>query len=214
MDSRPVTLSHLDTHVPSSGAPGRVDNGFSWTGTCSGAPQQLMACLRWSVLRCRVLGPIQVERSGAPFRVLPRRQRALLARLILARGRAVGFDVLADSVWGDEEGPADVRGALYTLASRLRGALGDGVVTEAAGYALRLPRNAVDAWEFEDGLRMARAADGPAALHCYDRVLACWRGRAYDEFADGFAADESARLEDLRSAAARERLTLLGRSAP
>jgi DNA-binding SARP family transcriptional activator len=133
----------------------------------------------------------------------------MLARLILARGRVVEFDALARSVWGDEGGPADVRPALYTLASRLRGALGAGLVTELDGYALRVPGSAVDAWEFEAGLRAARAATGPVALSAYDRLLSWWRGRAFDEFADGFAAAESARLEALRSAATDERLSLL-----
>ncbi|MFG1922402.1 winged helix-turn-helix domain-containing protein [Cryptosporangium sp. NPDC048952] len=158
--------------------------------------------------RCRVLGPIEVVRAGSPPRALPRRQRALLVCLILARGRVVEYDELASSVWGDEEGPADVRPALYTLASRLRGALGQGLITESHGYALRLPGSAVDAWEFEDGLRAARAATGQAALAAYDRVLAWWRGRAFDEFADGFAAAESARLEALREAATTERAAL------
>ena len=80
---------------------------------------------------------------------------------------------------------------------------------DPAGYVLRLPRNAVDAWEFEGGLRAARAATGPAAVDAYDRVLSWWRGRAFDEFADGFAAEESARLEELRVAATAERLALL-----
>jgi DNA-binding SARP family transcriptional activator len=155
-----------------------------------------------------VLGPVDVVRAGAPSGSVPRRQRALLARLLIARGRVVGFDALAECVWGDEDGPADVRGALYTLASRVRALLGEGLVTEPTGYALRLPGDAVDAWEFEDGLRAARAAGGPAALTGYDRVLAHWRGRAYDDFADGFAAAESARLEELRQAAVKERSAL------
>lgn len=156
-----------------------------------------------------MLGPIAVERTGSPSRTLPRRQRALLARLLLARGRVVGYDALVSCVWSGEDGPADVRGAVYTLASRLRSVVGDGLATEPTGYVLRLPRNAVDAWEFEDGLRAARVSTGPAALAGYDRVLAWWRGRAYDEFADGFAAAESARLEELRSAATDERRALL-----
>ncbi|WP_344650396.1 hypothetical protein [Cryptosporangium japonicum] len=156
-----------------------------------------------------MLGPIEVVREGSPPRALPRRQRALLARLILARGRVVEFDALARSVWGDAGGPADARPALYTLASRLRGAIGPGLVTEPDGYALRVPGSAVDAWEFEDGLRAARAATGPAALSAYDRLLSWWRGRAYDEFADTFAAAESARLEALHSAATEERRALL-----
>ena len=156
-----------------------------------------------------MLGPVDVLRAGASSGSLPRRQRALLARLIIARGRVVDFDALAACVWRDEEGPGDLRGALYTVVSRVRALLGDGLVTEPAGYALRLPGDAVDAWEFEDGLRAARAAGGRAALADYDRLLSHWRGRAYDEFADGFAAAESARLEELRRRAVRERLGLL-----
>ncbi|SHN43402.1 ATP-binding protein [Cryptosporangium aurantiacum] len=161
------------------------------------------------MLRCRVLGPLEIERPGTTPARLPRRQRALLTRLLLARGRVVTFDALADCVWGDEDGPADVRGALYTLASRVRAVLGNGLVTHSTGYSLALPSDAVDAWAFEDGLHAARAADGRVALERYERLLADWRGRAFDEFADGFAAAESVRLEELRRCAVAERIDLL-----
>ena len=69
-----------------------------------------------------------------------------------------------------------------------------------AGYALRLDRAAVDAWEFEAEVHGAAGLDDAAAAH--DRLsaaLARWRGAAFQEFGGLAWADlEASRLDELR----------------
>jgi DNA-binding SARP family transcriptional activator/tetratricopeptide (TPR) repeat protein len=67
------------------------------------------------------------DRELAPREVGTRKARLLLARLAAARGETLSVDTLADAVWGSEQphGPAE---NLATLVSRLRSALGAGVV--------------------------------------------------------------------------------------
>lgn len=133
----------------------------------------------------------------------------MLAALLLRAGRPVPADALVDAAWGDEL-PADPRPALQTVLSRLRGALGDGVLrTGPAGYLLDPAPGALDAVRFE-ALR-ARAAGAPAAQAAalLDEALAQWRGPAYAEFADrDFARPEAVRLDELRLATVEDRAEL------
>ncbi|GAA1555919.1 BTAD domain-containing putative transcriptional regulator [Kribbella lupini] len=84
------------------------------------------------------------------------RHRAVLARLIVARGRVVPVDVLVDDLWVAP--PAGAVSAVRTFVAALRRVLEPEraarakpqvLVTEGPGYALRLPPDAVDAWRFE-----------------------------------------------------------------
>jgi DNA-binding SARP family transcriptional activator len=73
------------------------------------------------------------------------RQRRFIATLVMHRGADVSSSRIAEFVWGDQQ-PNDPTGALYTLASRLRGALGDDAVltSTAAGYRLEVSASEVD----------------------------------------------------------------------
>jgi hypothetical protein len=72
------------------------------------------------------------------------------------------------------------------------------LVSAAPGYRLQLPREAVDAWRFEDLVARARTTGAPVGRRALlDEALACWSGPAYAEFADSaWAAPEVARLDD------------------
>jgi DNA-binding SARP family transcriptional activator/tetratricopeptide (TPR) repeat protein len=90
-------------------------------------------------LRIRLLGTFAVERDGV---VLPvsevgsRKARTVLKILAAHRGRAVSMDSLVASLWGDAS-PADAAANVATLVSRLRAALGPGVIDGSrAGYRL------------------------------------------------------------------------------
>src|SRR4051794_38821350 len=85
-----------------------------------------------------ILGPVVAFRNGEPLKLGGPMHRALLARLIVARGAVVSVDRLIDDL-------STTRGAIRTFVSDLRKALDrDLLVTEGAGYALRTER--VDAW--------------------------------------------------------------------
>ena len=98
------------------------------------------------------------------------------------------------------------------LASRLRSALGDGVVlSEGGGYALRPAAGSLDADRFEELSARGRAelarGEPLEAAATLRQALALWRGAALaDVSQERFAQPEIARLEDLRLACLGDRL--------
>jgi DNA-binding SARP family transcriptional activator len=160
------------------------------------------------VIAVRVLGPVEVAVDGAPADIGGLRQRCVLARLIAAQGRVVSADRLIEDLYSDEAPPRALA-AVQSYVSHLRRALEPGrrawapagvLVTSPPGYAIRLDRAAVDAWEFEDEVHRAAGLDDPAAAH--DRLsaaLAGWCGAAFQEFGGLAWADlEASRLDELR----------------
>ena len=174
----------------------------------------------------RVLGPLEVTVDGAPADVGGPRQRCVLARLIAAQGRVVSADRLVEDLYADEAPPRALA-AVQSYVSHLRRALEPGraarapagvLVTSPPGYAVRLGREAVDAWSFEDEAHQAAGLDDPAAVHSrLSAALASWRGAAFEEFGGLPWADlEASRLEELRLTAAETRADAalrLGRAA-
>ncbi|MEU6415451.1 BTAD domain-containing putative transcriptional regulator [Microbispora sp. NPDC046933] len=169
-----------------------------------------------------VLGPTEVRGPGGSAAALPPSVRALLARLALSCGRVVPVDGLTDALWGDEgdDLPADAANALQIRVSKLRRALAaaglgaDVLVTQAPGYRLAVPPDAVDAHVFERLLMGAReetaAGNVTAALGRLDEALRLWRGPALaDVGRTTWATTESARLEELRLGAVEDRIELL-----
>ena len=167
-----------------------------------------------SSLYVRVLGELTAARDGAVVDLGGRRQRAVLAALVIHRGQVVAAERLADCVWGDRA-PANVAGALQAYVSHLRRALQpeagarqrDGVIARAGGgYLLRLAPDAVDAWRFERAVDSATDLAPADAARVLDDALRLWRGSAYAEYAgEPWADAEVTRLGELR-AVARERL--------
>ncbi|MFI6673557.1 BTAD domain-containing putative transcriptional regulator [Kribbella sp. NPDC050470] len=144
-----------------------------------------------------VLGAVMAwDDDGQPVDLKGPRHRAVLARLIVARGRVVPATRLVDDLWLDP--PDGALSAVRTFVASLRRALEPDraprtparlLVTEGPGYALRT--DAVDAWRFE------KAAGG--TLPELQQALALWRGPAYADFADeDWAQAERARLTELR----------------
>src|SRR5205085_11898622 len=72
----------------------------------------------------RVLGPVEAVRSGQPLRLGGRRQRWLLALLLVEPGRAISSDRLIDELWQGKP-PRGAEGTLRVYVSRLRSALGE-----------------------------------------------------------------------------------------
>ncbi|MFD0538798.1 BTAD domain-containing putative transcriptional regulator [Actinomadura luteofluorescens] len=152
-----------------------------------------------------VLGPVTAwDGSGNAIALKGPRHRAVLARLVVARGRVVPVSRIVDDLWADP--PSDAVGAVRTFVAALRRVLEPDraprtpprlLVTEGPGYALRAGPDAVDAWRFE----RAVASDGPPAelAAALDEALGWWRGPAYAEFTDEpWARAEHSRLAELR----------------
>ena len=155
----------------------------------------------------KILGPFEVcSDSGGEVRLPGGRERTLLAVMVLRRGEVVSVDALVDALWG-EHPPTTAAKAVQGYVSHLRRLLepagADGMlVTQAPGYALRVPDGQVDARRFE--LLAARGwrsvdDDPAAALATFEDALELWRGPPLDEFAfSEFAQREIQRLEELR----------------
>ncbi|GAB4586781.1 BTAD domain-containing putative transcriptional regulator [Nocardia sp. IFM 10818] len=165
-----------------------------------------------------VLGAFGLTVGGAPAELGGTRQRAVLARLVAARGQLVPVDRLIADLWVDEAPPRAL-GGIQVFVSHLRRALEPGraprtpartLVTAPPGYALRLPAAAVDAWRFED-LITAESPGAPGErAAAYGAALGLWRGPAYAEFAElPWAATEAARLLELRGTAVERRAAAL-----
>lgn len=179
-------------------------------------------------VRFGVLGPLVAEDERGPVDLKGPRHRAVLARLLIARGRVVPVDRLVDDLW--EDPPDGAVGAIQTFVSALRRAVEPDrepraparlLVTAPPGYAVRAERDAVDAWRFEDAVTDCRdllaGHRAGAALARADEALGLWRGPAYAEFAEHpWARGEISRLEELRLLAVERRaaaLLDLGRAA-
>ncbi|MEV0236306.1 BTAD domain-containing putative transcriptional regulator [Nonomuraea sp. NPDC050786] len=180
------------------------------------------------IVRFGVLGPVRAELAGRAVGLGGLRQRAVLAVLLIARGRTVSAERITSQVW--EDSPPSSPTTLHAYISQLRRALEPErppgaparlLVREGMGYALRTDPSAVDAERFADlAVAGRRALDGGRpgpAVELLTEALELWRGPAYADFGGaGFAFTEAARLEDLRAAAYEDRLAAtvdLGRHA-
>lgn len=166
-------------------------------------------------VRLRVLGELDGTRDGVVVDLGGRRQRAVLAALVIARDQVVPDDRLAECVWGDDP-PANPAGALQAYVSHLRRRLEpeavarrrDGVLARAgAGYVLRLEPDAVDAWCFERAVDSAAGLAPAEAICTLDDALRLWRGPAYaDYLGEPWVEAEVLRLTELRAVARERRL--------
>jgi DNA-binding SARP family transcriptional activator/tetratricopeptide (TPR) repeat protein len=162
------------------------------------------------VLTVGVLGPLEVSVDGRPVRLTSGRLRTLLAMLAMAAGSPLPVDRLATALWGADM-PGHVRRVVQTYLGRLRVALGeDLIVTEPAGYRLRVDPEHVDALRFSRLLDSAAIAPDAATERArLDEALALWRGGPFDDVeSDLLARSEAPRLVERYLAAVERRADL------
>jgi DNA-binding SARP family transcriptional activator len=162
-----------------------------------------------------ILGPLEAREGGQSLRLGGRKQRAVLAFLLLHANEVVSRDRLIHELWG-ERPPETVQTVLQVYVSRLRKSLrsgnGDGViVTRAPGYLLRLAPEQLDRERFErlaaEGRRAAASGDAVSASEKLAEALALWRGPALADLTyEPFAQVEIAALEEARLACLEDRL--------
>ena len=150
----------------------------------------------------RILGPLEVWDRGRPIELPRRKQRALLAVLLLRAGEAVSTDRLIEALWG-EKPPRTARASLQNTVAQLRGALGPGVLaSDAGGYRLEVVPEQLDLGRFERLTAEARSGEGRQRAERFREALGLWRGPPLADLVyEPFAAHEAARLEELRTAA-------------
>lgn len=155
------------------------------------------------LMRIGLLGPLEVRAdSGELIELNGARVRALLTCLALAPGRVESQRSLIDALWAGDP-PGGAVNALQALVSRLRRALPAGVVeSHASGYRLAVPRDAVDAFRFEELAARGREALASApqqAAEWLEAALRLWRGPVLAEFAEPeFARADITRLTESR----------------
>ncbi|MBG0564565.1 AfsR/SARP family transcriptional regulator [Actinoplanes aureus] len=153
-------------------------------------------------IRFGVLGPVVAEdETGRPVDLKGPMHRAVLARLLVARGRVVLVSDLVDDLWVAP--PDGAVAAVRTFVAALRRGLEPDrpprapaalLITKGPGYALSPPPADVDAWRFEQVV-----LDPESTLAALTEALGQWRGPAYADFPDAaWARADRARLTELR----------------
>ncbi|WP_328519278.1 nSTAND1 domain-containing NTPase [Kribbella sp. NBC_00359] len=150
-----------------------------------------------------VLGPLTIEGEREQ---LGRRDRVVLAALVVHPGDVVSAEVLADVLWG-EQLPASWSKIVQGCVVRLRKILGSrSIETSPLGYKLTIPRDDIDTQRFEHTVvratNLLAAGDAERSALLLADALTLWRGKPLTDV-DGWdsARIESARLEELRQRA-------------
>jgi DNA-binding SARP family transcriptional activator/tetratricopeptide (TPR) repeat protein len=139
----------------------------------------------------RLLGAVEADRGGVPVGLGRRRERCLLALLLLEAGRPVRVHRLLDLLW-DGDAPPTARASLHTHVSRLRAKLdpdgtgGNGVrlLAKDNGYQAEVDPVRVDVHRFRALVDTARQLAEPAErAGSLRRALALWRGPALADVA-------------------------------
>jgi predicted ATPase/DNA-binding SARP family transcriptional activator len=153
-------------------------------------------------LEIRVLGGIELVRQDVTVPIGGPKPRLALAVLAAHRGSVVSTGRLSDELWGNNQ-PADPAAVLQSHLSRLRRLLRPEaeIVARPPGYVLNVPAEMIDAGRFELLCKRANVSSDPrATVDILERALACWRGRAFDEFVEHeWAVPEAVRLDELRA---------------
>ena len=137
----------------------------------------------------RLLGSMEVTIQGRPVRLGGKRQRAVLALLLLHANRRVSRDRLIEDVWNGRPPPEAIP-TLQSYVSRLRRLLGPDVQITAreGGYVITLPSATLDVDRFRDltdrGHVALRSAHYEEASRLLREALCLWRGEPLADLDD------------------------------
>lgn len=168
-------------------------------------------------MRFGVLGPITAwDGEGHQVAIPGAKVRALMALLLIHRGKVVSADKIADALWGAEP-PAKVEAVLRSKASQLRqvikragGDAGSMLRWESGGYRLEVDEEWTDAGRFEALVAHAGPeATRQSALELLASAEQLWRGDPFGEFRhERFAMAAAGELEETRLGAWERRVEL------
>jgi DNA-binding SARP family transcriptional activator len=162
-----------------------------------------------------VLGPVRARAGESEVAITARRERTLLAALLLQPNRVVPLDQLVDAIWPAKP-PRDPRGHVQGCVHRLRqllasaGIPGEVIVTGQGGYRAVLHPEQLDLLEFRRLVAEARAASGAGrpdqAAGRYHAALALWRGPALSDVDSHLVRQAAAALDEERLQVLEERI--------
>jgi predicted ATPase/DNA-binding SARP family transcriptional activator len=164
-------------------------------------------------MRFGILGGLDVaDEDGRELELGGRKQRSVLAILLLHANEVVSRDRLMEELWSGQP-PASAATSLHAHISRLRRALGEDrrIVTTGGGYLIRVADGELDRDRFErmveEGGTAISAGDWQLASGRLREALSLWRGPPLSDFRyDSFAQAEAARLEELHIGAVEQRI--------
>jgi DNA-binding SARP family transcriptional activator/tetratricopeptide (TPR) repeat protein len=179
------------------------------------------------MLRFEILGPVRCWNGATEIDVGSPGQRAVLAALLIRRGRPMSRNELVDALWADDP-PAGAANVVHKYVAGLRRALEPDRPNRApsrvvrsvqAGYQIRNEGDQLDLDLFDAHVAAARRLSGggaaQGALRELDAALALWQGPPLGGIRGAFVAVEGARLAELRLAIVDERAqTLLDLDRP
>ncbi|MCP5033947.1 MAG: AAA family ATPase, partial [Actinomycetia bacterium] len=176
-------------------------------------------------VRFGLLGPLEVTVDGRPIEIGTRKERQLLAMLLVDANTVVPTDRLIDGLWAGVP-PAKPSASLRAYVSNIRRALGssgvdgrDLLITDSGGYAIRADYEQLDSARFERLVRddATSTPDRESEASTLDEALALVRGEPLGDMAyEEFAQQEIRRLTELLLVAEERRAELaieLGDSA-
>ena len=155
---------------------------------------------------------MEVTIQGRPVRLGGKRQRAVLALLLLHANRRVSRDRLIEDVWNGRPPPEAIP-TLQSYVSRLRRLLGQDVQITAreGGYVITLPPATLDVDRFRDltdrghvALRSARYDEASRLLR---EALCLWRGEPLADLDDiGVVREAASEWSELQLTALSDRI--------
>ncbi|MFK3979616.1 BTAD domain-containing putative transcriptional regulator [Micromonospora sp. NPDC050397] len=161
-----------------------------------------------------LLGPVRAVSGGVPVDVGSRKQRLVLAVLLLGVNRFVATTSLVRACWLDEPPPTANR-VVHAHVSRLRGALAAAgseryaisLARQGAGYVLRCDPMRVDVHRFRELVRRTRASGtDEERVALLSEALDLWRGAPLHDVANDETRDRlCAGLTEARLAAMQDR---------
>jgi DNA-binding SARP family transcriptional activator/tetratricopeptide (TPR) repeat protein len=129
----------------------------------------------------QLLGPVRAWVTGQPVDLGVRKQRFVLAMLLLEVNKHVSADRLVELTWPDGA-PDSARAVIHTQVSRLRsvlaGAEGVTLTREGSGYILNCDPGQIDLYRFRELCTRARTGPDEQRIELLDQALAMWDGPA------------------------------------
>ena len=169
-------------------------------------------------MQYRLLGPLEAADDDRPLNLGGRKQRALLALLLLNANRVVPVEQIIDELWG-ECPPDTAANAVQVHVASLRrileprragGASAAVLVTRSPGYLISVDAEEVDVLRFErlvDEARQTLSRDPEGASARLRQALALRRGPTLaDVVLLGPARGQVTRFEELHLAALEDRI--------